>query len=179
KGWSASPSAGLVVMGPRAEARLAETTSDSFALDLKKWRSIMAAYEGGGHAYHATMPTDALARLRDVMLEADGIGMEKLKVAQQELGRKVRAMLAAQGYKSVAAPGFEAPGVVVSYTDDPELQSGKKALAQGLQIAAGVPLECDEGADFRTFRVGLFGLDKLLDIDRTVASLESGLRAAA
>lgn len=178
KGWSGPSSTGLVMLGERARAAIDATESTSFAANLKRWLQIMEAYENGGHAYHATMPTDALSKLRDVMQEAEGIGMEKLKAAQQELGNKVRAMLAARGYKSVAAPGFEAPGVVVSYTDDPDLQNGKKALAQGLQIAAGVPLECDEGADFRTFRVGLFGLDKLFDIERTVANLERGLPAA-
>lgn len=178
KGWSGPSSTGLVMLGERARAAIESTNSSSFAANLKRWLQIMETYEGGGHAYHATMPTDALAKLRDVMQEAESIGMEKLKAAQLELGHKVRAMLAASGFPSVAAPGFEAPGVVVSYTDDPELQSGKKMLAQGLQIAAGVPLECDEGADFKTFRVGLFGLDKLLNVDRTVASLERGLRDA-
>jgi len=178
KGWSGPSSTGLVMLGERARATIDDTNSSSFAANLKRWLQIMETYEGGGHAYHATMPTDALAKLRDVMQEAEAIGMEKLKAAQQELGRKVRAMLAANGFPSVAAQGFEAPGVVVSYTVDADLQSGKKMLAQGLQIAAGVPLECDEGADFRTFRVGLFGLDKLLNVDRTVASLERGLQEA-
>jgi len=178
KGWSGPSSTGLVMLGERARAAIDATNSSSFAANLKRWLQIMETYEGGGHAYHATMPTDALAKLRDVMQEAEAVGMDKLKAAQQELGRRVRVMLAAHGYPSVAAPGFEAPGVVVSYTDDAELQSGKKLLAQGLQIAAGVPLECDEGVDFKTFRVGLFGLDKLVNVERTVALLERGLQAA-
>lgn len=175
KGWSGPPCAAMVMLGERARVAIDATNSTSFAASLKRWLQIMEAYESGSHAYHATMPTDALLRVRDVMQEAERIGMEKLKAAQHELGRKVRAMLAAKGYKSVAAPGFEAPGVVVSYTDDLDIQSAKKLLAQGLQIAAGVPLECDEGADFRTFRVGLFGLDKLMDIDRAVSNLKSAL----
>ncbi|MBK8441283.1 MAG: alanine--glyoxylate aminotransferase family protein [Rhodobacter sp.] len=177
KGWSASPSAGIVVMGPRAEARLEATTSDSFALDLKKWRSIMAAYEGGGHAYHATMPTDALVGFRDAMVETRAMGFAEAKVAQWTLGQAVRAMLAAHGVKSVAAQEFQAPGVVVSYTADPAVQNGAKFRDEGLQIAAGVPLQVGEGAEFRTFRIGLFGLDKLKDVTGTVARLERAVTA--
>ena len=172
KGWSASPSAGLVMLSARAEARLAETTSDSFALDLKKWRAIMAAYEGGGHAYHATMPTDALRGFRDALEETRAMGFAAAKAAQWELGRAVRSMLAAKGVPSVAAEGFQAPGVVVSYTEDPEVQKGTKFLAEGMQIAAGVPLQVGEGPEFRTFRLGLFGLDKLKDVAGTMARLE-------
>jgi aspartate aminotransferase-like enzyme len=171
KGWSASPSAGVVVMSPRAEARLAETTSNSFAIDLKKWRAIMAAYEGGGHAYHATMPTDAIVGFRDAMAETRAMGFAAAKDAQWDLGRAVRAMLAAKGVPSVAAEGFQAPGVVVSYTADSEVQNGAKFRAEGLQIAAGVPLQVGEGAEFKTFRLGLFGLDKLKDVPATVARL--------
>ena len=177
KGWSASPSAGIVVMGPSAEARLEATTSDSFALDLKKWRSIMAAYEGGGHAYHATMPTDALVGFRDAMVETRAMGFAEAKVAQWALGQAVRAMLAAHGVKSVAAQEFQAPGVVVSYTADPAVQNGAKFRDEGLQIAAGVPLQLGEGAEFRTFRIGLFGLDKLKDVTGTVARLERAVTA--
>lgn len=171
KGWSASPSAGLVMLSPRAEAALAEAVPDSFALDLKRWRGIMAAYEGGGHAYHATMPTDALRGFRDAMAETREMGFAEAKAAQWELGRAVRAMLLARGVPSVAAEGFQAPGVVVSYTEDPEVQSGRKFLAEGMQIAAGVPLQVGEGAEFRTFRIGLFGLDKLRDVPGTVERL--------
>ena len=171
KGWSASPCAGLVMLSERALERLEDTASDSFALDLKKWRQIMAAYEGGGHAYHATMPTDALRDFRDTMLETREYGFERLREAQWALGDGVRSMLKARGIVSVAAEGFGAPGVVVSYTDDPEIQSGRKFAAEGMQIAAGVPLQCDEPADFRTFRLGLFGLDKLYDVDGTMARL--------
>ena len=171
KGWSASPSAGVVVFSPAAEARLAETTSNSFAIDLKKWRAIMAAYEGGGHAYHATMPTDAIVGFRDAMLETRAMGFAQAKAAQWQLGGAVRSMLAAKGVMSVAADGFGAPGVVVSYTEDGDIQNGSKFRAQGLQIAAGVPLQVGEGAEFRTFRLGLFGLDKLADVPATVARL--------
>lgn len=177
KGWSASPSAGVVVLSPAAEARLAETTSNSFALDLKKWQSIMEAYEKGGHAYHATMPTDAILGFRDAMVETQAMGFEAAKAAQWALGRAVRAMLAGKGVASVAAEGFRAPGVVVSYTNDPEVQNGAKFRAEGLQIAAGVPLQVGEGPEFKTFRLGLFGLDKLKDVDGTVARLKRAVDA--
>lgn len=172
KGWSASPCAGLVMLSERGEARLAETQSDSFAVDLKKWRDIMKAYEGGGHAYHATMPTDALRAFRDTMAETRDYGFDKLRDAQWALGNGVRALLKGKGIVSVAAEGFGAPGVVVSYTSDPDIQNGKKFAALGMQIAAGVPLQCDEPADFRTFRLGLFGLDKLYDVDGTINRLK-------
>ncbi|MFN3992751.1 MAG: aminotransferase class V-fold PLP-dependent enzyme [Tabrizicola flagellatus] len=177
KGWSASPSAGVVVLSPAGEARLAETASNSFALDLKKWRAIMEAYEKGGHAYHATMPTDAILGFRDAMVETKAMGFEAAKAAQWALGRAVRAMLAEKGVPSVAAEGFQAPGVVVSYTADPEIQNGAKFRGEGLQIAAGVPLQVGEGPEFKTFRLGLFGLDKLKDVDATVARLKRAVDA--
>ena len=168
KGWSSTPAAGLVMLSERARARLDETTSSSFAMDLKKWASIMAAYEAGGHAYHATMPTDALRQLRDALEETRAFGFERAKEAQWELGRAVREVLAEKGAKSVAAPGWEAPSVVVCFTEDAEVQSGRRFAAQGMQIAAGVPLQVDEPTSFRSFRVGLFGLDKLKDVEATV-----------
>ena len=171
KGWSASPAAGLVMMSAKAEARLAETTSDSFAIDLGKWRAIMKAYEDGGHAYHATMPTDALRLFRDTMLETKDYGFERLKEAQWRLGDGVRKMLGDKRVPSVAADGYGAPGVVVSYTADPDIQNGKKFMAQGMQIAAGVPLQVGEPDGFSTFRLGLFGLDKLYDVDGTLSRL--------
>lgn len=175
KGWSASPCCALVMLSEAAQARVEATQSSSFACDLKKWLQIMQAYEQGGHAYHATMPSDALARFRDAMLEAKTLGFAKVREQQQELGDRVRALLAARGFKSVAAKGFEAPGVVVCYTDDGQIKSGAKFAAVGLQIAAGVPLQCDEPADFQTFRLGLFGLDKLGNVERTVNTLEQAL----
>ncbi len=175
KGWSGSPSCALVMLSELARQRIDATTSTSYAADVKKWLQIMEAYEGGGHAYHATLPTDALVRLRDVMQEAKAYGFAKLKAEQQELGDKVRALFVRKGIKSVAAEGFQAPGVVVSYTEDAGIQSSKKFAAAGLQTAAGVPLQCDEGADFQSFRVGLFGLDKLHHIERTVQTLEHAL----
>ncbi|MGQ3486698.1 aminotransferase class V-fold PLP-dependent enzyme [Roseovarius pacificus] len=175
KGWSASPSAGLVMMSKRAVERLENTSSNSFSLDLKKWRDIMAAYENGGHAYHITMPTDALHAFRDTMIETRDYGFDKLRDAQWELGNSVRALLAEKGVKSVAAEGFGAPGVVVGYTDDPDIQNGSKFAAEGMQIAAGVPLACDEPEGFRTFRLGLFGLDKLYDVPGTVDRLKTVL----
>ena len=175
KGWSGSPACAMVMLSERAHQVLDSTASTSFACDLKKWLQVMQTYEQGGHIYHTTMPTDALARLRDVMLETREHGFAAMKAAQAELGRRVRALFEARGLCSVAAPGFQAPGVVVSYTDDPELASGRKFAAVGLQTAAGVPLMCDEPADFRTFRVGLFGLEKLLHIERTVGHLRQAL----
>ena len=175
KGWSGSPCCALVMLSEQARERLSSTTSSSFACDLGKWHQIMQAYVGGGHAYHATMPTDGLRKLRDVMLETEEYGFDKVKAEQQDLGDRVRAMLEGKGIKSVAAQGFKAPGVAVSYTDDDAIQSGQKFLAAGLQIAAGVPLQCNERDDFKTFRIGLFGLDKLHNIDRTVAKLEEAL----
>jgi aspartate aminotransferase-like enzyme len=179
KGWSASPCCALVMFSALALERIEQTQSSSFACDLNKWLQIMQAYEQGGHAYHATMPSDALARFRDVMKETEAYGFDKVRGEQQELGDRVRALLTGKGIKSVAAAGFQAPGVVVSYTDDAEIKSGKKFAAQGLQIAAGVPLQCDEPADFQTFRIGLFGLDKLHNIERTVSTLEQALEQIA
>jgi len=175
KGWSASPCSALVMLGPRALEQIAKTTSSSFACDLRKWLDIMQAYENGGHGYHATMPTDALKKFRDTMKETEAYGFDKVRDEQLELGRRVRQLFESKGFRSVAAAGFQAPGVVVSYTDDPDIQNGRKFLEQGLQIAAGVPLMCDEGEDYRSFRIGLFGLDKLHHVDRTVAYLEEAL----
>ena len=175
KGWSASPCCALVMLGKDARQRIESTPSTSYSCDLRKWLQIMEAYEKGSHLYHATLPTDALASLRDVMKETERYGFDKVRTEQQELGDKVRALLAARGFRSVAANGFEAPGVVVSYTDDPGIQSGSKFRDAGLQTAAGVPLQCDEPADFQTFRIGLFGLDKLHNVDRTVRYLEEAL----
>lgn len=178
KGWSASPCSALVMLSPLARQRIEHTQSSSFACDLKKWLQIMEAYENGGHAYHATMPTDALKKFRDTMLETQTLGFDTLRQQQLELGQRVRALFAQHGFQSVAADGFGAPGVAVFYTDDATLQTGKPFLEQGLQIAAGVPLQCDEPADYRSFRIGLFGLDKLQNIDRTVANLEAALNQA-
>ncbi|MBA2674751.1 aminotransferase class V-fold PLP-dependent enzyme [Ramlibacter sp.] len=175
KGWSSSPCCAMVCLSERARAAIDGTTSSSFACDLKKWLQVMEAYEGGAHMYHATMPTDALTRLRDTMLETRAYGFAKVKAEQEDLGRKVRALLESRGFASVAADGCKAPCVVVSYTSDPDIQSGKKFLAEGLQTAAGVALQCDEGSDFRTFRLGLFGLDKWHNVDRAVQSLAEAL----
>jgi aspartate aminotransferase-like enzyme len=177
KGWSSTPCAGLVMLSERARERIDTTTSTSFSLDLKKWLSIMETYESGAHAYHATLPTDGLVQLRDAMDELRAFGFARAREAQFELGHRVRALLAERGFASVAAPGFEAPGVVVCYTERSDFQNGSAFAAQGLQTAAGVPLACDEGPDFKTFRIGLFGIDKWQNIDRTVASFETALTA--
>ena len=175
KGWSGPACCALVMLGEHARERIEHTTSTSFACDLRKWLQIMETYENGGHAYHATMPTDALTRVRDAMQQTQRYGFERARIEQQELGDRVRGLLAARGVRSVAASGFDAPGVVVGYTDDPDIQSGRKFLGLGLQTAAGVPLQCDEPADFRSFRIGLFGLDKLQNVERTVRLLDSAL----
>jgi len=175
KVWSSTPCAALIMLSAEARRRIDQTQSTSFAADLKKWLQIMQAYEDGAHAYHATMPTEGLLRLRDSMKDTLARGLEPLRDAQWALGRQVRTMLAANGYPSVAAPGYEAPGVVVSYTQDPEVSNAKKFVALGLQTAAGVPLMCDEPADFRSFRVGLFGLDKLADVAGTVQRLQAAV----
>jgi aspartate aminotransferase-like enzyme len=177
KGWSASPCAGLVMLNDAARERIDATTSDSFSCDLKKWLAIMETYESGAHAYHATLPTDALVVLRDAMNEMRALGFAKGSEAQFELGRKVRSLLKEKGIASVAAPGFEAPGVVVSHTTRDDWHKGAAFAAQGLQIAAGVPLACDEGPDYKSFRLGLFGLDKLKDVDAAVARLRKALEA--
>lgn len=178
KGWSSTPCAGLVMLGERARTAIDGTTSTSFAMDLKKWLSIMETHERGANAYHATLPTDGLLQLRDAMNETAAFGFDAARDAQHTLGRRVRDLLEARGVRSVAAPGFQAPCVVVSYTERPDWHDGSAFAAQGLQIAAGVPLACDEPADFRTFRIGLFGLDKLANVDRTVATFERALNAA-
>ena len=175
KGWSSSPCCAMVMLSERARTAIDATSSSSFACDLKKWLQIMETYEGGGHAYHATLPTDALTRLAEVMKETQAYGFARVRAEQEDLGRKVRSLFESRGLASVAAEGFKAPGVVVSYTTDPEIQSSRKFLAEGLQTAAGVPLQCDEGADFMTFRVGLFGLEKWHHVDRTVAQLAQAL----
>jgi aspartate aminotransferase-like enzyme len=176
KGWSGSPCCAFVMLSERARTAIDGTTSTSFAADLKKWLQIMETYEGGAHAYHTTMPTDALAATRDVMLESRAYGFEKLRAEQWDLGTRVRALLAQHGFRSVAAEGFQAPGVVVSYTDDAGIHTGKAFAAVGLQSAAGVPLQCDEGPDFKTFRLGLFGLDKLHDAAAATERLARALQ---
>ena len=177
KGWSGSPCCAMVCLSAAARKAIDGTTSSSYACDLKKWLQIMESYEAGGHAYHATMPTDALVRLREVMQETRDYGFEKVRAEQVALGAAVRELFESRGIRSVAADGFKAPGVVVSYTTDPEIQNSKKFLALGLQTAAGVPLQCDEPADFMSFRVGLFGLEKLHNPGRSVAQLAAALDA--
>lgn len=176
KGWSSTPCAGLVMLSEAAAARVEATNSVSFTLDLKKWRSIMKSYEDGGFAYHATLPTDGLRQFRDTVQEVKAFGFQKAQDAQWELGLRVRGLLAEAGFRSVAAPGFEAPGVVVSYTDQDDIQSGKAFREAGLQIASGVPLQVDEPAGFKTFRIGLFGLDKLQDVSGAAERFGAALR---
>eukprot|EP00341_Mesodinium_pulex_P016111 CAMPEP_0116893858 /NCGR_PEP_ID=MMETSP0467-20121206/3757_1 /TAXON_ID=283647 /ORGANISM="Mesodinium pulex, Strain SPMC105" /LENGTH=340 /DNA_ID=CAMNT_0004563759 /DNA_START=141 /DNA_END=1163 /DNA_ORIENTATION=- len=179
KGWSSTPCAGVVMLSELAVAKLADTTSTSFVLDLKKWHQIMGTYENGGHAYHTTLPTDSIVQFLSAVKEVQAMGFEAARAAQQELGDKIRALLVSRGFPSVAAEGFQAPGVVVSYTSDAAIKSGQKFAANGMQIASGVPLQCDEGSDFQTFRIGLFGLDKLLNVDAAVARFEEVLNRIA
>lgn len=173
KGWSGSPCCAMVMMSTQARAVIEETTSSSFSADLRKWLSIMETYEAGGHAYHATLPTDGLRRLRDIMQETAEYGFDKVKDEQWALGQGIRQLLKKRGLSSVAAPGFEAPGVVVCYSNDDGIVS--RFAAVGLQVAAGVPLMCDEGDDFQSFRVGLFGLDKLHHPTRSIDSFQKAL----
>ncbi len=175
KGWSSSPCCALIGMSARARERIDATTSTSYSCDLKKWLQIVETYEKGSHIYHTTMPTDGLRILRDTMKETRDCGFANLQAKQVELGDKVRRLLEAKGFKSVAAPGFQAPCVVVSYTSDPDIQNGKKFMSLGLQTAAGVPLQVGERADFRTFRIGLFGLEKLNHVDQTVSYLATAV----
>lgn len=175
KGWSGSPCCAMVMLSERARAAIDQTVSSSYACDLKKWLQVVETYESGSHVYHTTMPTDALIRLRDVMQETRNCGFEQTRQQQEDLGRRARQLIEGYGYPSVAAEGFKAPCVVVSYTTDPEIQSGRKFIALGLQTASGVPLQCDEKADFRSWRVGLFGLEKLQNPDRTLGHLRLAL----
>lgn len=175
KGWSGSPCAGLVMLGPEALGRMDPGANTSFSCDLLRWLEVMRSYEAGGHTYHTTMPTDALRMSAEAMAETEAFGFAEARRRQWELGGRVRALLAERGFPSVAAAGFEAPGVVVGHTDDPAVQNGTRFAAAGLQTAAGVPLMCGEPEGFRTFRIGLFGLDKLGNVDRTVRSLEGAL----
>lgn len=175
KGWSSSPCCAMVMLSERARKAIEQTSSTSYACDLKKWLQVMETYEAGGHVYHTTMPTDALVRLWETMKETREYGFARVRQEQITLGERVRVLLESRGYPSVAAMGFKAPGVVVSYTRDPEIQNSKKFLALGLQVAAGVPLQCDEPADFMTFRIGLFGLEKLHNPDRSLGHLASAL----
>jgi aspartate aminotransferase-like enzyme len=175
KGWSGSPCCAMVMLSERARTAIDSTTSSSFACDLKKWLQVMEAYENGTHMYHTTMPTDAITRLQEVMHETQDYGFDKVCAEQWDLGHKVRALMESRGIRSVAAPGFQAPGVVVSYTTDTAMHNSKGFSALGLQTAAGVPLQCDEPADFMTFRIGLFGLDKLHNADRSVTHLAAAL----
>jgi len=172
KGWSGTPCCGAVMLAPKAIQILSQTKSTSFACDLKKWHEIMRIYEDGGHAYHTTMPTDGIRNFYLSVKETQAFGLEKAKDSQTKLGRKIRGLLEGNGFPSVAANNFHAPGVVVSYTSDPKIQTGEAFRQLGLQVAAGVPLKCDEGNDYHTFRIGLFGLDKLKNHDRTIQSLQ-------
>jgi len=175
KGWTSTPCAGVVMLGSRAVAKLSDTNSSSYVCDVAKWHAIMQAYENGGHAYHATMPTDGLVTFRDAIAETREFGFENARQAQIELGRRMRALMQEHGFPSVAAEGFQAPSVIVSFTDDVDMKSGKKFMQQGVQIAAGVPLQVGEAEDYMSFRIGLFGLDKLMNIDRTVSLFEQAL----
>ena len=167
KGLSSTPCAGLVMLSAAAKEAVLASTPSSFALDLKAWLNIMTAYENGGHAYHATMPTDGLKQLRDTLFEARDIGYDTLKAAQIKLGTQILAVLNAKGLQSVAAPSAQAYGVIVCHAPNDAVHKGAAFAEAGLQIAAGTPLQVDEPSDYKSFRIGLFGLDKLIDVDGT------------
>ena len=179
KGWTGPACAALVMMSERAVAKMERTDEDSFSLSLKRWSSIMDLYERGGFGYHTTMPTDALRDFHEVTVETMRYGMAELKAAQLELGATARELLDSRGLTSVAAPGSEAPGVLVYYSplgvDNPLMMTRFKN--HGLQIAMGVPWRIDEPDGTRTFRLGLFGLDKMKNIPGTVGKLEKALDA--
>ena len=171
KGWSGTPAAGFVMLGERGREAVLGSVSTSFALDLRAWLSIAEGYAEGRAGYHSTMPTDTLVLILEQMKETRDRGLDAMRAAQEQLGGKVRARLAEHGLRSVAHPDYASPSVVVSYTDDPEVKSGAAFKRYGIQAAAGVPLMCGEPEGFSTFRLGLFGLDKLQDIDGTVQRL--------
>ena len=179
KGWTGPACAALVMMSERAVAKMERTDEDSFSLSLKRWSSIMDLYERRGFGYHTTMPTDALRDFHEVTVETMRYGMAELKAAQLELGATARELLDSRGLTSVAAPGSEAPGVLVYYSprgvDNPLMMTRFKN--HGLQIAMGVPWRIDEPHGTRTFRLGLFGLDKMKNIPGTVGKLEKALDA--
>jgi aspartate aminotransferase-like enzyme len=175
KGWSGSPGAGYVMLREAARSAVESTTSNSFSADLRRWLAVTDAYIQGNTPYHATLPTDTLAHDATLMRMTHDAGLDALRRSQSDLGAGVRALLGEHGFPSVAADGFASPTVVVSYTDDPEIRSGAKFKQLGVQVAAGVPLMCGERDDFSTFRVGLFGLDKLGDVDGTIARLRARL----
>ena len=179
KGWTSTPCAGVVMLSDAALARMEDTESDSFVLNLKKWHQIMGAYLGGGHAYHATMPTDGISQFYQAVLEIKTFGYANAKQAQIELGTKLRGIMEQRGFKSLTADGFKSPTVIVSHTDRDDMKSGAAFAAQGVQIAAGVPLECGESDQFKTFRIGLFGLDKLANIERTISVFTEKLDSVA
>ena len=179
KGWTSTPCAGVVMLSDAALARMEDTESDSFVLNLKKWHQIMDAYLGGGHAYHATMPTDGISQFYQAVLEIKKFGYANAKQAQIELGTKLRGIMEQRGFKSLTADGFKSPTVIVSHTDRDDMKSGAAFAAQGVQIAAGVPLECGESDQFKTFRIGLFGLDKLANIERTISVFTEKLDSVA
>jgi len=176
KGWSGPAAVGVAMLSERAEARLAETKPTSFVVDLAKWRDVYKAYLGGGHMYHATMPTDAIRLFRDVVHETERFGLDAAEAACWELGAKIRAVLADRGFRSVAAEGFHAPGVAVVHAPSADFAARFKAHAS-LQIAAGVPLMVGEPDDYQSFRIGLFGLDKLMNVDLTVHNFATALDA--
>merc|ERR1719271_343837 len=177
KGWTGPSCAGLVMLSERGADVARASRGSSFVCDLRKWLELMDSYEAGGFIYHATMPTDALVTFRDVMLETQSFGFAKASERAWELGKRVRHMMCEEkGLVSVAAPGFEAPGVVVVHTSDAAVPG--KFIKAGTQIAAGVPFMIGEPSDTKTFRIGLFGLDKLKDPAKTAHLLRGSLDQA-
>merc|ERR1712176_787139 len=177
KGWTGPTCSALVMLSERAAEKMAEKEESSFTLSLKRWSAIMDTYEAGGFGYHTTMPTDALRDFHEVSVEVLKIGLPELKQNQYELGKTARAALDKRGLTSVSAPGYQAPGVLVYHCplEIENLDMMKKFKKNNLQIAMGVPWKLDEPEGMKTFRLGLFGLDKLGDIHGTVKTLTSAL----
>jgi len=186
KGWTGPACVGIAMMGERACEIMAKQNAvspkgHSFSCNLAKWAGVADAYaQPGGFMYHTTLPTDSLMVFRDVIMETKEFGYEQCEERMCQLGDGIRNVLESRGFKSVAAPECAAPTVVVSYNrQDEDAAILGKLKGEGIQVAGGVPLKIDEPWDGfaapPTFRLGLFGLDKLKNVDHTVAVFEGAL----
>lgn len=178
KGWTGPACVGIVMLGERGLEHMKKTQSSSFIVDMNKWHAVMNAYIGGGHMYHLTMPTDALITFENIVRESrEQIGLDVLEKKQWELGRRTVAALEAHGADIVAAEGFRAPSVVVAHTTRADIQNGSAFKACGMQVAGGVPLFIDEGDQYKSVRFGMLGIEKIMNGDATIATLEKTLEA--
>jgi len=177
KGWTGPCCAALVMMSEAAVEKLQTTSETSFSMSLKRWSAIMDTYEAGGFGYHTTMPTDGLRDFHEISVETLKFGLPELKEGQLNLGWKARKAMDVRGLTSVAAPGSQAPGVLVFYSpagvENPVMMNRFKD--HGLQIAMGVPWRIDEPEGLKTFRMGLFGLDKVGKPQETVDVMTKAL----